>query len=657
MNTKIEAIEIYLPNQLISSEEIVNNCLNDISFPLERFTGIKQRAVSAEEYSGELAYNAIIKLITKHSINPSEIDLIIGGSVSKMMKEGTNYLFESSLAQKMKNDFGFSNSICFDVSNACAGVWTGIYIANSFIKSGKVKKAIVFSGEYITHLTKTAQKEIESILDPRIPCLTLGDSGIAVLLSYDDTSSLEGIVELQMRSIPVYNDLCIAKPTSKSHGGAIMHTNMIKLGAVGVQEAVKQAVRVIKDSDTNISEIDYLIPHQVSKTSFNEAINQFNSIYGRKLFSEDKLINNLENRGNTASTAIIVAFYEAMAHGIIKDNQKILFGISGSGITAGGCIYNVGNLPSRTKQKNDNSFNEFHLNKSSSEIVTKVIEPQKSYILEKITKSSIVGHTDDMIVSAGVECLNNISIEKCSIRHVIHCGIYRSEFIIEPTVASIVMNRLGINESSTADNENFSFGFDITNGQSGFLLSCLIASNYEEPTLIITSDNCEFVKSNIGLNVQDFATCSLIKQCEEGSGILLYVIGSVANSFEKRFSHSHWQGNKTIVEIVESDDFQTSCCQLVKQLILNILDKSELKIDEISNCFISGLNEVGVSEIKSYFQIDSENMTYLLANNDKLTSTIPYLLSSSNIFMIKDKHYIIIEVGSGINGVAVLYKA
>ena len=41
---------------------------------------------------------------------------------------------------------------------------------------------MVVSGEYITRITQTAQKEIESFMDKRLACLTLGDAGAALIL-------------------------------------------------------------------------------------------------------------------------------------------------------------------------------------------------------------------------------------------------------------------------------------------------------------------------------------------------------------------------------------------------------------------------------------------------------------------------------------------
>ena len=77
----------------------------------------------------------------------------------------------------MRDRCGLTNAIAFDISNACAGMFTGISVADAYLKTGLVHRAMVVSGEYITHLTETAQKEIEGPMDSRLACLTLGDAG------------------------------------------------------------------------------------------------------------------------------------------------------------------------------------------------------------------------------------------------------------------------------------------------------------------------------------------------------------------------------------------------------------------------------------------------------------------------------------------------
>src|SRR5207244_4835118 len=98
--------------------------------------------------------------------------------------DGPNFRvsFEPGTAMQLKAQFGFVNALIFDISNACTGMFTAVDIIDAFIKAGLIRRGMVVSGEYITHLTQTAQNEIESYLDARLAFLTVGDAAADVCL-------------------------------------------------------------------------------------------------------------------------------------------------------------------------------------------------------------------------------------------------------------------------------------------------------------------------------------------------------------------------------------------------------------------------------------------------------------------------------------------
>ena len=55
--------------------------------------------------------------------------------------------YEPSTAVKLKERFGFKRAVALDVSNACAGLWTAIYVVDAMIRSGAIRRGMVVSGE------------------------------------------------------------------------------------------------------------------------------------------------------------------------------------------------------------------------------------------------------------------------------------------------------------------------------------------------------------------------------------------------------------------------------------------------------------------------------------------------------------------------------
>ena len=241
----IESIGVYLPPQSFSTDEVLGGCKNKIQFPLENITGIKTRHVAGEEeFSIDLAKNAITDCLAKSKYNPTDIDLLICCNISRY--DGRNMIsFEPSTSIKLRQYFGFTNAIVFDITNACAGMFTGIYIVNAFINSGAIRRGLVVSGEYITHLTKTAQREIENFMDSRLACLTLGDAGAALILE-KATENQTGFQEFDLQTFGRYSQYCIAKTSEQ--GGMIMYTDSVNLTDVAVRSGAKHSMNLLQQA-------------------------------------------------------------------------------------------------------------------------------------------------------------------------------------------------------------------------------------------------------------------------------------------------------------------------------------------------------------------------------------------------------------------------
>src|SRR5262249_9386143 len=153
-----------------------------IDFPLERMTGIRSRRMAGDrEFAIDLAAKAAGECLSRSERRAGEIHLLISCNLSRDDRPPRVSL-EPTTAPRPRTKVRLVNALASDISNACAGTFTAISLADSLIRQGAAKKALVVSGEYITHLARTAQLEIENFMDPRMACLTLGDSGVALLL-------------------------------------------------------------------------------------------------------------------------------------------------------------------------------------------------------------------------------------------------------------------------------------------------------------------------------------------------------------------------------------------------------------------------------------------------------------------------------------------
>ena len=174
----IESYGTYLPPRILSSEDVAKEVRIE-KLKLEQATGISNRRISRNMNSFDIAYEACRKALERSNYSPNEIDVIFCTSISKVDFRGHTAKHEPSEAHSLKKTLGLINAIAFDINNACAGMFTAIYIAEKMIKQGLIKRALICSGENISHLARTAQRNIDSKNHPELASLTLGDAGAA----------------------------------------------------------------------------------------------------------------------------------------------------------------------------------------------------------------------------------------------------------------------------------------------------------------------------------------------------------------------------------------------------------------------------------------------------------------------------------------------
>src|SRR5438045_764948 len=114
---------VYLPPKIVSTSAILNGCTRPMTFPMEEFTGIRNRRMAGEsEYSIDLARKAAADCLDRSRRRPAEIGLIICCNISRFDAPQT-VACEPSTAVKLRHHFGLTNAIAFDLTNGCAGMF------------------------------------------------------------------------------------------------------------------------------------------------------------------------------------------------------------------------------------------------------------------------------------------------------------------------------------------------------------------------------------------------------------------------------------------------------------------------------------------------------------------------------------------------------
>jgi 3-oxoacyl-[acyl-carrier-protein] synthase-3 len=315
---------------------------NPPQFNLKEITGIVSRRIRSDhENSLTMALNAAQTCLKNSRLKAADLDIVISCSITRFVDHNT-HRFEPAMSLHIKREINAKKAIYFDVANACAGMFTGLFILDTMIKSGAVRNGMVVSGECISPITETAIAEIKNDYDPQFASLTVGDAGAAVILEKADNNS-NTIDFFEMLSCAEYSHLCIGQPSDQSNKFALYtnNTQMHKSARLKIQSDFQIDALAKLDRKFKTENYDYVIQHQVG-TKF---ISKVCDIAAQNVECPmPETIFTVDYTGNTASTAHFVVLYEFLKNKKIKKDAKVLFVPAASGFVTGCLSVTVNDL-------------------------------------------------------------------------------------------------------------------------------------------------------------------------------------------------------------------------------------------------------------------------------------------------------------------------
>lgn len=330
------SIGVGLPEKELSTQEILSRIKLPGKFKFELLTGIKSRKVcSSDQDSLSLAIEAARDCLANSPLEKQDIEMVISCSITKY-RNGNDQTWEPAFSFLIKSALDAPQALSFDISNACAGMLTGVYIAHDFIQRGVVKNCMVVSGEYISSLIAHAVKSIKTPNSQEFASLTVGDAGAAVILEASDNQ--EGQIQLfGFESFTQHNKLCLARPR-KGLPGAGMKTKAKAIHEVSIEKSVPIVRDALKAFGISYSDIDFLLPHQTSRSAILAGAKRYAKEFGGQ---PGEVIINLSENGNTASTSHFISLHQYLKQGKFKPKDKIMLLSFASGLVIGVVLFEI----------------------------------------------------------------------------------------------------------------------------------------------------------------------------------------------------------------------------------------------------------------------------------------------------------------------------
>jgi 3-oxoacyl-[acyl-carrier-protein] synthase III len=665
----IESIGVYLPTRTVSTETVLAKCANEIRIPLERLTGIKNRRVVGDgEFSIDLARQAATDCLARSSYRPEEIDLVISCNISRCDGPGHRFTFEPSTASRLRDRCGLVNAVAFDVSNACAGMFTGITVADAFLKTGLVRCALVVSGEYISHLTETAQKEIEGPMDPRLACLTLGDAGAAVLLERGPNGRV-GFHDIDMATLSRYSELCIAKATDGPHGGAIMLTDSATQTAIAVKHSVPYVAAVMQRHGWRPETCDHVVMHQTSEASLNDAVVAINRMFGEAAAHRGNTIYNLAERGNTATTTHFVALSDHIRSNRIRSGDNVVFSITGSGQTTGAALYTFDDLPDRMRREANGQHGRSvrtgnYRNEAPAIPRVRIDSVGIAPAGRSAPESSI-----QLAVQAATACLDHSSLDRAALDVIIHAGVYRDDFLSEPAIAALVAGELGINGDVQSPDGPKTFAFDVLNGAVGFLNAChvavgMIGAGKAEHVMVVASEiENNAPESGYPLNgISETGSAVLLSRSAGTAGFGRFVFQQHPEYGGALATYTQQHQGRTWLQIDRDPNLGAVYLSCVRSAVKKLLTLEGLNPADITIVFPPRLSPAALGELAARIGIPRSRFVDLASDDelvtDPFTSSLPYGLEQARRHGLGRPGDIalIVTVGSGVQVGCTTYR-
>jgi 3-oxoacyl-[acyl-carrier-protein] synthase-3 len=316
--SRIVATGSYLPERVLTNAELESLVDTSDAWIRER-TGIEKRHIVAEDESTcDLAERAARAALESADLDPAELELIVVGTT-------TPDKIYPATACRLQARLGANGCTAFDVQAVCTGFIYALGVADKFIRTGDVKRALVVGADTHSRLLDWSDRQT---------CILFGDGAGAVVLEAGDEP---GIYSTHLHADGRYEDLLYVEGGVPLGGGVIAdgsaYTKM--RGSEVFKIAVRTLRRIVTEAlDANgmqPSDIDWLIPHQANIRIIEAT--------ARKLdIPEDRVVVTVAEHGNTSAASVPLALDVAVRDGRVKRGDNILLEAFGGGFTWGSAL-------------------------------------------------------------------------------------------------------------------------------------------------------------------------------------------------------------------------------------------------------------------------------------------------------------------------------
>ena len=283
-------------------------------------TGIKQRRKAAPgEYTSQFAVRAAREAIERAGLQPEDIDLILCATVTPdQILPSTGCIIQAEL--------GANKAAAMDLVAACSGFLYGLTVADTMLRTGQSKYALVIGAEILTQYVDYTDRQT---------CVLFGDGAGAAVLGPVDGE--RGILAARIKSDGRYLEQLYSpgggtrrRPTAETlaAGDHFFKMKGNELFKVAVRSMADISREVLEEAGLSAEDVKLFIPHQANQRITDAVANKLN-------VNTERVYSNIAMHGNTSSASIPIGLDECVEAGKIQTGDLILLASFGGGVTWG----------------------------------------------------------------------------------------------------------------------------------------------------------------------------------------------------------------------------------------------------------------------------------------------------------------------------------
>ena len=300
-----------LPKRRVTNQELAETVDTSDEWIVER-TGIRSRYVAGEgETTASLATNAARRALEQAGLEPTDIDLIVLATATP------DQTFPSS-ATKVQAALGIKDCVAFDVHAVCTGFLYALSVADSMLRSGNARKALVIGAETFSRILDW---------EDRATCVLFGDGAGALILSAEDSDS--GILATKLHADGRHNDLLFVDggPSTTGTVGKLRMKGreVFRHAVVNLAEVLNE---VLADAGLTAADVDWVVPHQANARILDATAKKLG-------LPAEKVVVTVDQHANTSAASVPLAFDAAVRDGRIKRGDLVVLEAMGGGFTWG----------------------------------------------------------------------------------------------------------------------------------------------------------------------------------------------------------------------------------------------------------------------------------------------------------------------------------